>query len=417
MTRETRHGTRLVISSTVREMQAGTELLGLEPKDGIPSLFKEWSDFLGSDNKGIIYVLSKSDADSLSNSLKIPSYYASHKYKERNLTAWLDGTHQWIVATCGLGAGIDVPNIKLVINYGMPTDILEWVQMAGRGGREIERAWCLVVEPRQSAASKRKHYQSAKEIYPERHEVTLTILSGRTCVRQVLASYMDGIDVGNSCGELSAETCWVCSTSDINVRPNLTTSGRFDNPTTHVQGLLNPLQLVRQNEGELIDFGCFILRRMSESCVFCLLLSDLPYDVDGHAVAGCLKWTHLNVSQERLWNRTSGWRNHIRLQPGTCCYRCICPRSICQEGTDRGEASKCTFKMIMWYVVFAACHSEKWKRLMPEISISGNQSVISFGRSLTRPVMWGGAQCNLMILLVERIGRQIGLWEEFKRTF
>lgn len=41
-----------------------------------------------------------------------------------------------IVATCALGMGVNIPDVELIIHYGIPTEVGSYVQEIGRGGRD-----------------------------------------------------------------------------------------------------------------------------------------------------------------------------------------------------------------------------------------------------------------------------------------
>ena len=41
-----------------------------------------------------------------------------------------------IVATCALGMGVNIPDVELIIHYGIPTEVESYVQEIGRGGRD-----------------------------------------------------------------------------------------------------------------------------------------------------------------------------------------------------------------------------------------------------------------------------------------
>ena len=47
-----------------------------------------------------------------------------------------DSKMRLVVATCALGMGVDIPDVELIIHYGIPTEIERYVQEIGRGGRD-----------------------------------------------------------------------------------------------------------------------------------------------------------------------------------------------------------------------------------------------------------------------------------------
>lgn len=78
---------------------------------------------------------------------KIPCgcYHAGLESLERELVqeSFCSGTLSVIVATVAFGMGID-KEVKLIINYGMPSDLSTYIQEIGRGGRSGEQSHCIL---------------------------------------------------------------------------------------------------------------------------------------------------------------------------------------------------------------------------------------------------------------------------------
>lgn len=70
----------------------------------------------------------------LKSSLKFVDYLDSNlnlKQREDKINAFLLGESKFLITTDVLARGFDFPNLKLVINYDMPTDQVSFVHRVG----------------------------------------------------------------------------------------------------------------------------------------------------------------------------------------------------------------------------------------------------------------------------------------------
>jgi len=108
--------------------------------------FKEILDLvkkLEGDDRAIIYCKTKDETDSFvlklkEYNIKAKGYHAGKTNQTRSTiqTKFTNGKVKIIVATIAFGMGVDIPNIRLIINYGISKDMESFYQEIGRAGRD-----------------------------------------------------------------------------------------------------------------------------------------------------------------------------------------------------------------------------------------------------------------------------------------
>ncbi|XP_077987990.1 ATP-dependent RNA helicase DDX3Y-like isoform X2 [Glandiceps talaboti] len=96
----------------------------------------------GSESLTLVFVETKKGADALEDFLHTEGYHAtsihgdrSQREREEALRNFRSGFQPILVATAVAARGLDIPNVKHVINFDMPSDIEEYVHRIGRTGR------------------------------------------------------------------------------------------------------------------------------------------------------------------------------------------------------------------------------------------------------------------------------------------
>lgn len=97
------------------------------------------------------------------NSSGIPAapYHAGLTQAERNkaLQDYLSGAVRVITATSAFGMGVDIPDIRLVIHDHIPATMIDYVQQAGRAGRDGEISHCVLLFTPMNLLRIHNHFQ------------------------------------------------------------------------------------------------------------------------------------------------------------------------------------------------------------------------------------------------------------------
>jgi len=101
----------------------------------------------------IVYVNSRRKTEEISNFITSKGFSStfyhggmSAEYKSKAFEEWMKEEKIIIVATNSFGMGIDKPNVKIVIHLDLPNSIENYVQEAGRGGRNGEKSFSVVLQ-------------------------------------------------------------------------------------------------------------------------------------------------------------------------------------------------------------------------------------------------------------------------------
>ena len=164
---------------------------------------------------GIIYCLTRKNVETVFDKLSalglsVSRYHGGMTEKQRRLSQedfTFDRT-KIMVATNAFGMGIDKSNVRYVIHYNMPKDLESYYQEAGRGGRDGEKADCILLFSRsdivtnkvliESIPSETSHYQE----YEKLNDMVVYCNTDK-CLRKYILEYFGETTDFDNCGNCS----------------------------------------------------------------------------------------------------------------------------------------------------------------------------------------------------------------------
>ncbi|MDX2133620.1 MAG: ATP-dependent DNA helicase RecQ [Saprospiraceae bacterium] len=144
----------------------------------------------------VVYVRTRGEAEQVAAFLKgarvsADFYHAGLPAAKRNARqdAWIQGRIRVIVSTNAFGMGIDKPDVRTVVHLHLPDSLEAYFQEAGRGGRDGQKAYAVLLYSPVDADNLRRAWETA---FPPLDQIRR--------VYQALTSYAQ-IAVGAGAGE------------------------------------------------------------------------------------------------------------------------------------------------------------------------------------------------------------------------
>jgi len=117
--------------------------------------------------------------------------------KKTAMQQFLTGERRVICATNAFGMGVDKPDVRLVVHAEMPGTLENYLQEAGRAGRDLDPARCVLLF---DEADVEKQFQMIKEGEISHRDMVQVLRGLRACGRR--AGRADGVEFHVTSGEL-----------------------------------------------------------------------------------------------------------------------------------------------------------------------------------------------------------------------
>ena len=132
----------------------------------------------GTGGGAIVYCATRAGTEQMAEFLRAKGLTAAHFHagllpdtKRSVHEAFISGERQVIVATSAFGMGIDKPDVRVVVHADIPGSLENYLQEAGRAGRDQQSARCILLY---TASDVERQFGLAARSRLQRHEIQAT---------------------------------------------------------------------------------------------------------------------------------------------------------------------------------------------------------------------------------------------------
>ncbi|KAK5994713.1 ATP-dependent DNA helicase tlh2-like protein [Cladobotryum mycophilum] len=297
-----------------------------------------------SGQKGIVYCRSKLKCAALAEEIGCGAHHGDMEEAARDeaRTSWAaGGRHRWIVATTGLGTGIDIGGIVAVIHAEMPYGLVDFVQQTGRGARrEGEEVRSVIIH---DGKTPWEAISTDKVSHVNKHQMEMFIKSPG-CRREVLSSFMDGV-VGEVCADVTgAIPCDRCEPSMEEEDKENTVGIEEQSARGERRASEGVWRAFNKSEGERVAMLTRWLDEVQDICAICHI-RNCTRTPAGQPVTLYQRHRRPGSQCEPVKEeRYSSIRQKIRFADNSCCFRCKLPSDWCKEARESaGEGEGCMY--------------------------------------------------------------------------
>ncbi|EFZ03304.2 DNA helicase, ATP-dependent, RecQ type [Metarhizium robertsii ARSEF 23] len=351
----------------VEQVKAGRRGVSVDIR--VVELVRQLDSTMVSGQKGVVYCRTKTQCEALAKEIGCSAHHSGMDKAAQDETRELwasGGGHRWIVATTGLGTGIDIGGIVAVLHAGFPYGLVDFVQQTGRGARRDGEEVRSVIVHDGSTPYERVGTDKIERI--NRHQMEMFIKSPG-CHREVLSSFMDGV-VGETCADIAgAIPCGRClptieEESDGDEASSGDGNGEEEGPAeTRKEAREGVWRMFNKVEGEKVNTLVRWLDEVQDMCAVCHIWNCKGTTI-GEAIPSPDRHTRPGEVCEPVRGQSyDSIRQKIRFADNSCCFRCKLPSDWCDEMRESaGEGKDCMYTDKVLPVALMAMGHDAMKR-------------------------------------------------------
>ncbi|WP_428330739.1 RecQ family ATP-dependent DNA helicase [Mucilaginibacter sp.] len=166
----------------------------------------------GVKGSGIVYVRSRKETTEIArfyndNGFRADFYHAGLEAELRShkQESWKNNRTQIIVATNAFGMGIDKPDVRFVIHKDMPESLEAYYQEAGRGGRDEQKAYAVLLYNYTDRLKQEKKFELSFPSIDEIKQVYHYLANNYSLAYEAGEGISFDLDLGEFCSKFKLE--------------------------------------------------------------------------------------------------------------------------------------------------------------------------------------------------------------------
>jgi len=166
----------------------------------------------GVKGSGIVYVRSRKEAAEIAkfyndNGIKADYYHAGLEagLRSQKQDSWKNNRTRIIVATNAFGMGIDKPDVRFVIHKDSPESLEAYYQEAGRGGRDEQKAYAVLLCNQADRHKQEKKFELSFPSIPEIKQVYHYLASYYQLAYEAGEGLSFDLDLGDFCSRFKLD--------------------------------------------------------------------------------------------------------------------------------------------------------------------------------------------------------------------